>query len=105
MRVPISWLRQYVDLPDDLTAEALCAAVAPASRAPLRAALEDTLLGEPVNLDLEVVDDQGRVSHLLLDGLSGELQLRALEQTSVARRARGADRAELAASLGNMGIC
>ena len=88
----------------DLSAEAICAAVAPTSRAPVRAALEDSLRGLPVNLDLEVIDEQGRVRHLLLDGLSGELQLRALEQTSVARRARGADRAELAASLGNMGI-
>ena len=82
----------------------LASLAAPSRREAMRAALDDALRGLPVNIDLQVRDRAGRERDLLMDGLRGHLQLRPLEQTTVARRARGADRAALAASLGNMGI-
>lgn len=93
-----------LDDPAPRTVAELSALAAPDQREALSAALDDALRGLPVNIDLEVMDGGGRPRHLLMDGLRGHLQLRPLEQTQIARRARGADRAALAASLGNMGI-
>lgn len=90
--------------PGPYTLDQLVAVAAARDQARLRAALTEAQRGGAVNLDLTLMDADGRSRHLLLDGAEGELELRALDQTTVGRRARGADRAALAASLGGLGI-
>ena len=79
--------------------ERLVARGTPWDREKLRVSLVDLLSGGTQLADHHLDDGEGGYREVLVEGAYGQVELRALSETGVAARARGARRAELAVEL------